>query len=381
MADNRQQIVDLLRKVNWAGLKHAGGEASDVPAQLAALLSDDDALRTAAIEKSYSNLFRQGLRYEATAEAIPFLLYMLQTEEVKGKTELIRLLVHLAIGYQESYLPIGFQWRPEPQYSYGAAVQSYNAVGRGTDIFLQLLRHSDESLRLHAAFILGWFPAKGRQTRNTIVECIETESSDYVKANLLVSLGLLDGYENTRQNEALLRRHLYHHGDPLVRVAAALALTRLLQKDTDRETVEILTAGIDAYSGQNLETLFPWMGGDIVGYISSSLHLLGANAAPVIIDPLCDQLSHCSVWTGIEVTAVLLSFFFSDPEQPRPLRSEDLHPVQRRILETVMGNKQLGAGDHALYASYWDIFPVYGLPETPEEMRNLLGWPAIQLSA
>ncbi|TND09347.1 MAG: hypothetical protein FD123_1309 [Bacteroidetes bacterium] len=372
MTAGKQQIVDLIRKVNWAGLKHAHGEASDVATQLSDMLSDDACKQSAAIEKCYSNIFHQGSRFDSSAESIPFLLYMLNTAEVEKKTEIIRLLAHLAIGYQESYLPLGFQWRPEPHYSYSAAVQSYNAVGRGTDIFLSLLSHPDESLRLHVAFILGWFPSKGRQTRNTIVERISVETSDYVKANLLVTLGLLDGYENTRQNETLIRSYLHSTGDPLVPVSAALALARMLQKDTDREVVEILTDGIEAFSGQYLETLFPWMGGDIVGYISSSFHLLGVNAAPVIIEPLCDQLSHCNAWTGIEIAAVLFNFFFNDPDQHRPLIKADLHPVQRRILETIVNNKKLCPDDNSLFVNFWEIFPLYGLPDTPVKLKEFL---------
>lgn len=369
--DGRQQIIDLIKKVNWAGLKHAHGEASDVGPLLSDLLSDDDKTRDAAFYKLSGTIFHQGTRYDASAEAIPFLLYMLQTEEVRDKTAIIRLLVNLAIGYQESYLPLGFQWRPEPQYSYSAAVQSYNAVGRGTDIFLQLLTHPDESMRLHAAFILGWFPAKGRQTRNTIVERLGMETSDAVKANLLVTLGLLDGYENTRQNEALLRSHLTG-STLLVREAAALALTRLLQNETDRDTILVLTEGMEKFSGQYIIDTFPWHDGDIVGYISSSFHLLGSNAAPLLLDPLCNQLATASPVTGIEIIAVLLRYFFSDPEQPNPLTKEAMVPVQRRILETIAANEKMTPAGNDIFVNFWEILSHYGLPDSPQHLREFL---------
>ena len=369
--DGRQQIVDLIRKVNWAGLKHAYGEASDVSAQLSDLLSDDEALQSAALESLYSNIFHQGSRFEASTQAVPFLLYKLQTEEVKNKPEIIRLLAHLAIGYQESYLPLGFQWRPEPQYSYAAAVQSYNAVGRGTDIFLSLLNHPDNTLRLHAAFILGWFPAKGRQTRNTIVERIAVETCDKTKANLIVALGLLDGYENTRQNETLFREHL-RNGTPLVRTASALALTRLMQAETDRETLDVLIKGLETYSGRYIADVFPWQDGDLVGYISSSFHLLGSNAAPILLDPLLAQLASSNAFTGIEIVAVLLRYFFTDPEEGHVVTKESLAPVQRRILETVAANKQMCPDSNEVFLNFWDIFSHYGLPDSPQKLRELL---------
>lgn len=369
--DNRQQISDLIRKVNWAGLTHAQGEASDVSGMLTDLMSDDAEKRVLALGQCYNTIYFQGMRYNASSEAIPFILYMLQTPEVQGKVLLMQLLRHLAVAYQESYLPLGFQWRPEPQYSYSAAVQSYNAVGRGTDIFMQLLKHEDESVRLHAAFLLGWFPAKGRQTRNTIVECVAAETSDFVKANLLVTLGLLDGYENTKVNEPLLRNHL-HHPEMLVRTSAAIALTRLLQADADEKTVNILVDALEHYDGQYLDHIFPWHDGDVVGYVTSSFHLLGQQAGPVMLEPLCTQLEHTNVFTGIEVAGVLLRFFFSDPGLPRPVPKEALHPVQRRILESVAVNKKMCPEAAQSADHFWDIFTHYGLPGSPDELRHYL---------
>src|SRR5438128_8301814 len=68
--------------VDWAALRHAYGEASDVPELLRSLLSSDAGRRHHAIYELFGNIYHQGTVYPATAAAVPFLYELLPSPKV-----------------------------------------------------------------------------------------------------------------------------------------------------------------------------------------------------------------------------------------------------------------------------------------------------------
>jgi hypothetical protein len=103
-----------LEEIGWAGLRHAHGPAGDVPGLLQALISQSAAEHKHALHKLYGNIFHQGSRYEATAHAVPFLVRLALDPQTPQRDEIVHLLVALAIGYYEAYLPAGVDvagWR------------------------------------------------------------------------------------------------------------------------------------------------------------------------------------------------------------------------------------------------------------------------------
>ncbi|MEH1014905.1 hypothetical protein V6U90_17560 [Micromonospora sp. CPCC 206060] len=189
-------MLDTLDEINWAGLVHAYGPADDVPGQIRRLRSTDPKDRERARWELYGNIFHQGTRYEATAYAVPFLLELLADPATPEPAPLIELLVSIAIGYDETWLPTGLpvaEFRraaeaallaaaPRPgdegydedysEYDYveslsGAdqerlgtyvALAAYDAVRVGVPLFRSLLTHADPAVRISAAYVLAWFP-------------------------------------------------------------------------------------------------------------------------------------------------------------------------------------------------------------------------------
>ncbi|MFC7482440.1 hypothetical protein ACFQX7_23875 [Luedemannella flava] len=148
-------MLDGLDAVHWAGLKHAHGDATDVPGQLRDLRSLDPEARRQARWALHSNIFHQGLRFEATAPAVPFLLELLADPATPERAELIDLLVTIAIGYSELWLPDGLSIQ---ELSPGPARAAYDEVRKGLPLFRALAAESDEALRTAAAYSLAWFP-------------------------------------------------------------------------------------------------------------------------------------------------------------------------------------------------------------------------------
>lgn len=110
---NRLVVVDAadvlagLDTVNWAGLTHAYGPASDVPGLIRALASTEADERARALHSLHGNIVHQGSRYEATACAVPFLARLAADPQIAQRDDIVFLLAALAIGYDRAFLPAG----------------------------------------------------------------------------------------------------------------------------------------------------------------------------------------------------------------------------------------------------------------------------------
>lgn len=78
--------LDSLNSRDWSELQAAYGLATDVPEQLAALISEDAARRAAAVEGLYGTVWHQGTVYEATPLAVPYLSVVAREDGVDDRT-------------------------------------------------------------------------------------------------------------------------------------------------------------------------------------------------------------------------------------------------------------------------------------------------------
>lgn len=87
--------IDLsdLDAVAWKALRHAYGEASDVPVLVRAVASSDEATRRQGFRALYGNLYHQGSTYEATVAAVPFFLRIVRHGEGDTVLDMLRYLV------------------------------------------------------------------------------------------------------------------------------------------------------------------------------------------------------------------------------------------------------------------------------------------------
>ncbi|WP_428962672.1 hypothetical protein [Micromonospora fluostatini] len=275
-------MLDGLDTVDWARLGHAYGSAGDVPDQIRALRSPDPEVRERALGALYSNIFHQGIRYEASAYAVPFLLELLAHPDTPEPEWVLALLTSLAVGYDESFLPDGvpvaeyrraaeggrelLAAKPPPwtgddedekeyvEYHYveslteadqgrlwtylGLAV--YDAVRAGVPLFRTLLDHPDPGVRVGAAYALAWFPEEAAGSLPVLAAVVAPDggAAGLVRepvevATAVVAAGLLGAAPEVG---------MLADPRPLVRWAAAVARARVLGAQADPATVgELLT--------------------------------------------------------------------------------------------------------------------------------------------
>ena len=199
-------MLEGLDRVNWARLTHAYGPASNTPDHIRRLASSRPKERKEARAALYATIFHQGTRYPATAPAVPFLFELLDDPATPEKGEIVRLLVHLAVGYPELFLPLGIDpaaafadaapAAPAPDDDGPAADaywarQAYEAVRRRVGRFRALAGGPDAKTRKAAVFALAWFPAAARSSAPVVRRAARGPARPDERANAILCLGIL----------------------------------------------------------------------------------------------------------------------------------------------------------------------------------------------
>jgi hypothetical protein len=88
-----------LSNIDWSAVKDCYGPASEVPALLRALVSEEPDHREFACELLFQTIWHQGDVYEATPLAVPFLYNLLEAEGPQDKGAIAALLATIADGH------------------------------------------------------------------------------------------------------------------------------------------------------------------------------------------------------------------------------------------------------------------------------------------
>ncbi len=79
-------MLDALEHIPWQDLEHAFGKATAVPRWLRGLAAPMQQQYTASLNQLFQHLVQDGVRYNSSAAAVPF-LYELLTETVQQDRE------------------------------------------------------------------------------------------------------------------------------------------------------------------------------------------------------------------------------------------------------------------------------------------------------
>ncbi|XVU21595.1 HEAT repeat domain-containing protein [Actinoplanes sp. CA-054009] len=398
-------MLDGLDRIDWARLGHAYGPAGDVPEQIRALCSADPDVRVEARWQLYGNIFHQGTRYEATAYAVPFLIEVLGAPDTADRVELLGLLGSIAIGYDETWLPAGLpiaehrvaaeggeailaagphpgdedfdedegdfayveSLTPQEQERLHAHVEvaAYDAVRAGVPLFRALLNDPAPDVRVHAAYVLGWFPedaVASLSALETLTADLPAGQDETVLGTALVASALL----GRPPDAAALTDER-----PLVRWGAAIAAGTVGRANTTARAVEELLHWTG--SATEADRRIPFLDGDLAGYAGLVLGLLGTQHADATFEALLSRIPTVSGIEALPVVGEALRAAF--PAGPRPPETSftALDERQRRLVTTLAASPDTWLLHGTMFANFSGLIHGYGLPGSHQALRAFAG--------
>ncbi|WP_437779961.1 hypothetical protein [Sorangium sp. So ce1097] len=266
-----------LGAIDWNGIEHAYGPATDVPDGLRALRSSKAPERRGALKRLDDTINHQGTITPAAVAAAPFLVELALDPSVKDRAALLVFLANLAVGGDHiRHITSGYDVRgrgfaelPE-DHPYKAI---YQRVAAGIDGYLGLLSDKDASVRVAAALLLAFLSSHAERSAPVVRGRVAAETDEKALASAVLCLGYLDGYLGD-EGDVDRFLDLAQKGPELVRVAACLGLASAAPSRVGAAEQKVL---LDALAGaaQPLAD-FPWCGGELGNHIAMALTRVGA---------------------------------------------------------------------------------------------------------
>src|SRR5262249_10629857 len=155
--------------------------------------------------------WHQDTVYEATAYAVPFLIELLESENVLSKNEILVLLGTLASSSSSQAIH---------------QKQAHDAVACGVKIYVTLLDHDDPDVRVGASYTLFCLAERAPEALPILQRHLASERKQHVRASLLLCMWSFSP-NLLREYRPLFQERMKVAGEAsLVKLAAAMALIR-----------------------------------------------------------------------------------------------------------------------------------------------------------
>lgn len=199
-------MLNDIDAVPWRTLRHAFGEASDVPRLIRALYDRDREPRQAALKELFACLLHQGTVYEASALAVPFLFELLASNDTPERNWIAFLVASIADGKGYLSVHIGIdeqRWR-KILGERGTTLEAERAreerivrmvhaeVGRAAHLLLPYLSDSQSEIRAAVSRALRLYPERAAELLPALEAAEARETAN-------------DAREAVRQSIAMLR--------------------------------------------------------------------------------------------------------------------------------------------------------------------------------
>lgn len=227
---NVSSLFEGLESIPWAELHHAYGTAEDIPQILRDRASPNVETAQKAQDSLFANIWHQGTIYEATSHAIPFLIRLLQAQEVHLRHHLIWLLQGIADGG-------GYPGQTDPK----AVLEEQIDIARAqasievqlADL-LSLISDPDRDVRRHISGLLAKMHGGRAWLLKHAIEQASNEPDVYSAANWLFSLSCAAPNLDTARQ--LVKLETSEH--PLLKLATAAVVLACGDASRMNEAVE-----------------------------------------------------------------------------------------------------------------------------------------------
>lgn len=198
-------MLNDLDLVPWPSLRHAVGDATEVPRLIRELGAADREQRQTALKDLFACLFHQGSVSEATARAVPFLFELLADPATPERNWLAFLLACIANGqgYFKLHTRLDEQrWRQllaERGTTLEAELQREDevvrgvrlAVGRSIEQLAPFLNDGQSEIRAAVARAFGQYPARAAELLPHLEAAEARETADDARSALRLSVAEL----------------------------------------------------------------------------------------------------------------------------------------------------------------------------------------------
>jgi hypothetical protein len=191
--------------VPWSTLRHAFGEASDVPRLIRALGSSDREERQAALKELFAYLLHQGTVYEASALALPFLFELLASSHTPERNWIAFLVASIADGKGYLNVHIGIdeqRWRKilsergttleaEREREDRIVRMVHGEVGRAVHLLVPYLHDGQSEIRAAVARALRLHPGRAAELLPALEAAKARETAPDASEALRQSIAML----------------------------------------------------------------------------------------------------------------------------------------------------------------------------------------------
>lgn len=270
-----------LDSLSWGDHLYAFGTAENMPKLLRELLLKSKVRRNKAYDNLADAICPQGTCFTASLHAVPFLLELIENDNIPGRHDAIDILLGVAVACDSDYVPprecireslaemeeeIACMDTKEREES-GAllCLQCYAAVRKGVRTFIRLLDDPDDRVANHAAYALAWFPDDHKLSLPRLRERLVDPKSKRRLSNLILSTGLLEyNAGSLRTLKSKIKPYL-SHSDELLKYAAAIYL---LWHDPTDEVLELIEQLSEDEGFNKMHEKTPFYGGNLCQYAS-----------------------------------------------------------------------------------------------------------------
>lgn len=365
---------DTLDQVPWGELQHAYGAAIDTPIHLRNLASTEPGIRANAHTKLERSIVHQGSVYEAAIYTIPYLVDLLQSDEVEEKENILSLLSDIACGgsWHDAHknLPslvdsttVDYQQQLDEETRSVAKIRSNFKTH--IEAFLACLQSDSLEIFHGTVALLTNFADMDADSFQWIVSLAESTKSSTKKADLLLLLAHL----NAQKSEEILRKSFASNPAQLVKFASAIGLGKI-ETDFSTALADYLSTILDD-NDKDFIKQYNSLGASF-GYwfdAAQSFVLTNKLNADKVVMTYTDAVEESSYCTDEQLYALLLVAFYRndsiDITSPSSIQQRAVYAVAQKAFPR----------PRTAYSNARNVLQNFGLPHSRAGIDDYLGFP------
>ncbi|SFJ78941.1 HEAT repeat domain-containing protein [Thermoflavimicrobium dichotomicum] len=340
-------MLENLNQIDWERLTHAYGSAKDIPQQIFKLTSKDEKIWWSSFGKlSNYILYRDKYIFEATSYTVPFLIELVKKEQTLNREHLLELLAGISNGtsyqlthqrlssMQENYSEIYLQ---EVHKELEWVERAKEAVAKGISVYYQLVHDPDLAVREAAIYTLASVKWLKEDMLHQLREKMLIETNPLILTNLIFALGTQrDKHEQTVN---FLNDCIEKNEEPLIQLAAAMALVHIQEGKVHDRTIQVLIDAIrdpDRVSAYD-NLLFASIDviHDTTWLFSQLSHEQAIQSLPLLQD-VFNRTNNALV--AVELTRAMLMIAFNKKRVLQGIRFHELTEEQQKTLQCIAEN-------------------------------------------